>query len=312
MRYVLGLDIGGSKLEISLKAQDGNELTTYSAKSMETADVGWNPTAHRAEVAIHELLGGHQLESIVALTAGIAGAESNLSQRRWSETLSRVVSNAEIQVVPDYELPLATLRGAGGRVAAIAGTGSVAVGRHADRTVRADGWGWLFGDEGSGMATGLRGVRAVLRSADGRGPSTSLGEAALHHFQIADLHALPSLASDRLVPLSKVSTFAEVVCAHAEAEDRVAQSIVARSALAICESIEAVVTQLGTNDYELALAGGLMRCDLLRNSVVAELDQRPCPPRRLTLATHLSRVAAEMAAQQIQNPAEEGDVYKGI
>ncbi|MGV9539546.1 BadF/BadG/BcrA/BcrD ATPase family protein, partial [Streptosporangium sandarakinum] len=57
----------------------------------------------------------------------------------------------------------------------IAGTGAVAA-RIDDRRVtgRADGYGWLLGDEGSGTWIGRRAVRAVLASVDGRAAPTAL------------------------------------------------------------------------------------------------------------------------------------------
>src|SRR5436305_8154 len=41
---------------------------------------------------------------------------------------------------------------------------------------RADGYGWLVGDEGSGVWIGTEAVRAALRAYDGRGAPTTLAE----------------------------------------------------------------------------------------------------------------------------------------
>merc|ERR1711964_171025 len=60
-------------------------------------------------------------------------------------------------------------------VIAISGTGSIVYGRnHGGKAARAGGWGHLLGDEGSGYDIGLQGLRAVVRMADGRQPSTLL------------------------------------------------------------------------------------------------------------------------------------------
>ena len=59
-------------------------------------------------------------------------------------------------------------------VALISGTGSFAFGRNAGGdTARVGGWGFRFGDEGSGYALAVAGLRAACRWADGRGPAAS-------------------------------------------------------------------------------------------------------------------------------------------
>ena len=76
---------------------------------------------------------------------------------------------------PDYvgAYYLATHGRAG--VAVIAGTGSIAYGEDGrGRKARAGGWGWLMGDEGSGIWIGTRALNAVSKAYDGTGEETSL------------------------------------------------------------------------------------------------------------------------------------------
>ncbi len=64
-------------------------------------------------------------------------------------------------------------------VVLIVGTGVVALAIGADGALRtADGWGPWLGDEGGGAWIGAAGLRAALRAHDGRGPSTTLLDAA--------------------------------------------------------------------------------------------------------------------------------------
>ncbi|MFB9253739.1 N-acetylglucosamine kinase [Sphaerisporangium melleum] len=62
----------------------------------------------------------------------------------------------------------------------IAGTGTVAA-RIEDRAMvrRCDGYGWLIGDEGSGVWIGRRAVRAALAAIDGYGEPTALASRVL-------------------------------------------------------------------------------------------------------------------------------------
>src|SRR5207302_776208 len=80
----------------------------------------------------------------------------------------------------DAALLLAAGTPEGWGVAVVAGTGSMAFARAADgRTARAGGWGPLLGDEGSGYAIALAGLRAAARSADGRAQVTPLTDRLL-------------------------------------------------------------------------------------------------------------------------------------
>ncbi|WIM87463.1 N-acetylmuramic acid 6-phosphate etherase [Candidatus Mycobacterium wuenschmannii] len=89
----------------------------------------------------------------------------------------------------------------------VVGTGVAAVAIDAHGTLRtADGWGPWLGDEGGGAWIGAEGLRAALRSHDGRGPSTTLLDAAQARFgapqtwpaQFNDAAAIASFAPDVL------------------------------------------------------------------------------------------------------------------
>ena len=57
-------------------------------------------------------------------------------------------------------------------IVAIAGTGSMAFGRRGKRSMRAGGWGYIYGDEGGAFWIVKQALRAVLRYEEGWGPET--------------------------------------------------------------------------------------------------------------------------------------------
>ncbi|MGV9601065.1 N-acetylglucosamine kinase [Streptosporangium sandarakinum] len=114
------------------------------------------------------------------VTAGVFGLAGGDSARERTEAVAAEAWRAaglagRPSVVSDVLVAFAGATAEASGAVLIAGTGAVAA-RIDDRRVtgRADGYGWLLGDEGSGTWIGRRAVRAVLASADGRAAPTAL------------------------------------------------------------------------------------------------------------------------------------------
>jgi N-acetylglucosamine kinase-like BadF-type ATPase len=134
-------------------------------------------------------------------------------------------------------------------VVVAAGTGLVCLAVDRDGGwYKVDGHGYLFGDAGSAFAIGRAGLVAVQRARDGRGPATALAETALDPIA---LYPSPTLVDD-------VARFAPEVLRCAADQDSIAQSIVARAAADIAETIATAVSRLAGNDpVPVACVGGL-------------------------------------------------------
>ncbi|GAB15854.1 hypothetical protein ARGLB_093_00070 [Arthrobacter globiformis NBRC 12137] len=168
---VLGLDIGGSKTHAILadveRSAEFGRFTECTVGSANIASVG----PDEAAAAVDDLaarLGiadpaGH---GIGAVFAGAAGADTPAAREQLAGLLSRRFPGSRIHVDHDTRIILA----AGGLTAGtvlISGTGSAAWAKAVDgREARAGGWGYLLGDEGSGYAVALSGVRNALRESD--------------------------------------------------------------------------------------------------------------------------------------------------
>jgi N-acetylmuramic acid 6-phosphate etherase len=143
-------------------------------------------------------------------------------------------------------------------VVLVVGTGVVALAIGADGALRtADGWGPWLGDEGGGAWIGAAGLRAALRAHDGRGPSTTLLDAARARFgapqswpaQLTGAAALASFAPDVLAAqgdaaaLAIVSAAAEALAATARAAGNGPVAMVGGLA-AVLEGVDVLREQL--------------------------------------------------------------------
>jgi N-acetylglucosamine kinase-like BadF-type ATPase len=167
----------------------------------------------------------------------------------------------------------------------IAGTGSAGYGEDANReSIRAGGFGYLFGDEGSSFAIARTALAAAMRVSD-RGVLTDLGAAALSYFDCFDLRALARAVSLRQIGRPQLAGFTRLVFDAARLGDPEAAGIIDDAAAALAGLAQLLVEQLGSADVPavpVAFVGG----------AVENAEFRATIARRLESATPLARVVA--------------------
>ncbi len=182
------------------------------------------------------------------------------------------------RLVVGHDAPAALAGALAGRpgVVVIAGTGSVAFGERADgMSLQVGGWGYLFGDEGSGFWTAAEAIRRAMREADGLGKTTVLGRLAVAHFGVADLRALAAQFYYEKISRDRLASFAETVQREAEARDDVARAVIGEGAEALARLAGATALRLEFDDVEILVAGvgGMFRGELLRASFAVALGE---------------------------------------
>jgi N-acetylmuramic acid 6-phosphate etherase len=214
---------------------------------------------------------------VAAACFGLAGAGRTEDQEPIREWARKTNLAERIDVTSDGALLLAAGTPDGWGLAIVAGTGSLVLGRTAEgRLARAGGWGYLLGDEGSGYALVLAGLRAVARAADGRGPATRLTERFLQRFGLQQPQELIRAIYGGSWDRAALAGLAPLVTRTA-AEDAVAAGLVEEAARELADTAAAVIRQLewGQAPIPLALAGGLMLAETdYRNQVLEEMRHR--------------------------------------
>lgn len=194
------------------------------------------------------------------------------------EALTReLVNAARYTITHDAWIALsgATLGEPG--VIAIAGTGSMVFGRNReDRTARAGGWGYAFGDEGSGFDLVRQALRGVLRFEEGWGPKTVLRDLLLEESGASDANALLHLFYTDEYPRQRVASFAPLVDQAARLGDPVAQDILKQAAQSLATFVAAVRNQLfgPSETVPVSYTGGVFQSPVLleRFRMLVELD----------------------------------------
>lgn len=202
----------------------------------------------------------------------------------------------------------------GQRVGAVvaAGTGMIAIGTDLKSWRRADGWGHLLGDCGSGAWIGRAGLEAALRADDGRpGGSAALLGRAEEMFGSAS--ALPGQLYPRSDRPAVLASFAPEVAACAGA-DPVAADILAAAARHIADSAAAVCPDEAPGEIQVALTGGLFKMgDPLLEPLRAALAERLPHARQVPAAGDpldgAVRIAVDLADDRLTLPRDESMLY---
>ncbi|MCA9069199.1 MAG: hypothetical protein KDA84_09765, partial [Planctomycetaceae bacterium] len=149
--------------------------------------IGLDQTLINLRQAIHQArcesgIGQQCVAAACLAMAGVDRAQEELLLTEWA-SCHKIAKR--IQVTNDSVGLLTAGTPEGWGIALIAGTGSIAFGQTVDgRVARTGGWGYLLGDEGSAYALALAGLRAAVRSADGRDPTNQLLPAFLTRLEL--------------------------------------------------------------------------------------------------------------------------------
>jgi len=275
--YIIGVDGGGTKTLALLGDSDGNVLARGVSGPSNYNVVGFASACAALESAISMTRMDYPGE-VSAMCLGLAGAGRREDIEQFQKWATQKYPGTVVKVVSDAEMLLIAGAPSGPALVLICGTGSIVYGRTATgELLRAGGWGYLLGDEGSGYAIGQAALRAVMHAYDGRGPDTLLSELVLERFC---LHAPPELVHAIYrseSPRSAVAALSDLVEQAAERRDSVAIAILEESALELTRALAAVYAKLGASPVPLIITGGM----ILHGRYLKKAFDHACEAQRL-------------------------------
>ena len=164
-------------------------------------------------------------------------------------------------------------------VAVVCGAGINCVGRSAGgRVARYPALGWETGDWGGGEPLGREALFHAVRAEDGRGEPTVLVDALRAHFGTETVCALGEDVHYRRTPGARLGEIAPAVLGAAAAGDAVASRLVERLAGEIVLLVERACRDLGVDDVDAVLGGGMLAGrGYLHGLVVSRLPAAAAP-----------------------------------
>ncbi|WP_085830042.1 BadF/BadG/BcrA/BcrD ATPase family protein [Collinsella vaginalis] len=231
--FHLGIDGGGTKTACTLFRFEGSSPVPLDSITL--------PTCHYAQVGLEgmksvlaEALTWAQNvagDEPLGIAFGICGyGEGAESTRAIDRICAEIAGDSPFIVVNDVEVAWAAGLGLAAGIVLIAGTGSIAYGVCAGRSMRCGGWDYLLGDEGSGGWLGKEALYAYARQADGRATRGPLFDLVNEELGFTDPFELIAFANTHFSERGAISALAPLVTAAATAGDPSAQEILKRAA----------------------------------------------------------------------------------
>lgn len=311
----LAVDSGGSGVRVVVGVPGRGPLArSESGEPVRTGAQGIDP-GHLMEQlvpmawALAAEAGVERLETAVLGAAGFATLGDAL-RAELPGALARHLGVRRVALVADAVTAYTGALGPRPGAVIAAGTGLIAIGTDLTGWRRADGWGHLLGDCGSGAWIGRAGLEAALRAHDGRdGGSARLLARAEEAF--GPMPGLPGRLYPRPDRAAVLASFAPQVAVCAP-DDPVAAGILRAAARHMAESAAAVCPTAG--EPLLALTGGLFK---LGNPLLVPLEQELAgrlPHARRVRAEGdplhgCVRIATDLARDVLALPGDEKLLY---
>ncbi|MGE7624514.1 N-acetylglucosamine kinase [Viridibacillus sp. NPDC096237] len=171
-RYIIGIDGGGTKTQAVIGTSDGEILAVVTGGGSNIKSIPKEKVKVQIGVLLEQLLKKaaiHKAEvnSVFVCTAGGDREEDIVCWNKWIQDFFQSYP-CKIQVKNDAVAALVSGTFQVDGLVLVAGTGSIAylMQDNGRKIHRAGGWGYLFGDEGSGYYMGIQALRYISQLYD--------------------------------------------------------------------------------------------------------------------------------------------------
>jgi N-acetylglucosamine kinase-like BadF-type ATPase len=281
--YYLGIDGGGTKTTCAV-GDSSMLLATATSGPSNIVRVGQAQARDSLHRSVRQACtaAGITPEQVERTCVGGSGAARPELAQVIHQILGEIVATP-VDVVGDMEIALEAAVDDGPGVIVIAGTGSIAYGRdRKGRTLRAGGWGFAIGDEGSAHWIGRSAIASLLRASDQNENvlHSSLAQGLMRTWKVNSLADL-ARAGNSVPPPDFAALFPAVVAS----DDDIARQVLTEAAKELAELAATVVRRLFFDEngrVPVGVTGGVFRhAELVREIFYNQL-------RRLEARTEIN------------------------
>lgn len=272
MKYIIGVDGGGTKTEVIAYDLSGKEL--YKTQG------SYGNLSVNAEEALNNIvntIGGcvskFKEDECVFIALGLAGVESGKNKEIVTEKLKECFK-VEVETINDADIALAALLKGEDGILTIAGTGSICYGICKNNKARAGGWGHLIGDEGSGYYISMAAIKHMSKRDDEGFSLDFLSKSILSKLSLSSAQDIKGFAYTS--SKAEIAALATVVVKCAEAGDQIAINILQEAGRALAITTWEVCKKLELDKgVNIGIVGSVLKkCSIVKQSFEGELSNR--------------------------------------
>lgn len=270
MPYFAGIDAGQTSTVAVVGTEEARIVGRGTAGPAD--EVAQDATSTRLHDALRGAIsdalahaGLSQDTQFARVVAGISGYEGRVYGR------APLLNADALTLEHDTVIAHAGALGGDPGVIVIAGTGSVAYAVDAHgRGAIAGGWGYLFGDEGSGFWFARRALADACQEYDA-GRESGASSAMLQYFDVPTLRKLSRSFYTGGISRARFASFAALLLQQAQDGEKRAIGYVDQAAQALARIAMQAAQRAGLKNPRYALCGGMFASAALRERTLAQI-----------------------------------------
>ncbi len=288
MRYLLGVDVGGSKTHALIADETGCAVGFGTAGTGNYQGVGYSGFRASVQEAVNKALAqpGLVMQQISGAGFGIGGYDWPSQLAAHQKMIHSIGLDCRLEVVNDAIIGLVAGTSEGWGIAIVGGTGCNCRGRDRQgREGRVTGEGGRFGEWGGGIELVGKAIQTVSHEWALRGPHTELSKVFMQFTGARDLDDfIEGIDLGRYKPSA---SWARAVFQVADSGDPVAREIIRWTGRELGELACAVIRQLDLQDeaVEVVQIGGLFDGGPLYTDAVHETILKLAPRAKFVRLT---------------------------
>jgi N-acetylglucosamine kinase-like BadF-type ATPase len=288
MRYLLGVDVGGSKTHALIADETGFATGFGTAGTGNYQGVGYNGFRYSLHESVGKALAqaGVRVEQVSGAGFGIGGYDWPSQLPAHQAVIASLGLDCPTEIVNDAVIGQVAGTSEGWGIAVVGGTGCNCRGRDRHgREGRVTGEGGRFGEWGGGIELVGRAIQAVSHDWSRRGPHTELSNTFMQFTGAKNLDDfIEGIDLGRYEPSAN---WAEAVFRIAYAGDAVAREVIQWAGREVGELGCAVIRQLDLQEeaVEVVQIGGLFDGGPLYTDAVHETILKVAPRARFVRLT---------------------------
>lgn len=278
-RYFIGIDGGGTKTQAVIGNSDGEILALVTGKGSNIKATPKEKVKIQIGLLLDALLvkSSIQKAEIKAVFVCAAGGDREEDSVCWNEWIQEYFQSyhCTIQVTNDAVAALVSGTFKLDGLVLIAGTGSIVylVQEEGRKIRRAGGWGYLFGDEGSGYYIGTQALSHISKLYDLNEELDEFSEEVLKYLQLNNIVDIITKIYEQEQPRLIVSSIAKIVLKLAERGNDVACRIVFDAVAQLVHLLEIIYSrEESAKSLPIVVCGGLFENEYFLNQFEQSLS----------------------------------------